>query len=314
MEHPLSHSNLSQMSPFDYSVRSKVQSYNISHNIVLMELCFDAEEQCELKLNEQGQECMYFVYNLESSLLISFENGEKSSLKPFQSAVLYDKNTRTARLQFQSGDAHNLCLLKMIKSKHPEKNGLYHQLEQSFKGLNKQQRFVYIGAANLQICDYIRKLLKLDKESLSNNLMAASYIYMVMSLKLGDYMEALKKPKVVSMLSLKELQHIQKLSDQIIEAPENQYTIEDLCMSSGLTVAKLQQGFKDMHNRTVANFITYIRLVKAEELIKTTDLNISEIVYSIGWTSRSYFCKIFKRHFKCTPKSYKQKIKVAVTA
>ena len=35
----------------------------------------------------------------------------------------------------------------------------------------------------------------------------------------------------------------------------------------------------------------------AEELIKTTDLNISEIVYTVGLTSRSYFCKIFKSFF-----------------
>lgn len=42
----------------------------------------------------------------------------------------------------------------------------------------------------------------------------------------------------------------------------------------------------------------------AEKLIKTTDLNISQIVYTIGLSSRSYFSKIFKEKYKCSPREY----------
>ncbi|MDX1318460.1 MAG: AraC family transcriptional regulator, partial [Xanthomarina gelatinilytica] len=40
-------------------------------------------------------------------------------------------------------------------------------------------------------------------------------------------------------------------------------------------------------------------------LIKNTDMNISEVVYTIGLTSRSYFSKIFKEKYNCSPKDYK---------
>jgi AraC-like DNA-binding protein len=60
-----------------------------------------------------------------------------------------------------------------------------------------------------------------------------------------------------------------------------------------------------MHGRTVSDFVRNVRLEKAEDLIKNTDLNISEVVYSIGLTSRSYFCKIFKKKYDCSPKEYK---------
>ena len=74
----------------------------------------------------------------------------------------------------------------------------------------------------------------------------------------------------------------------------------------GLSASKLQEGFKDMHGRTVNNFICHIRLLKAEQLLKNSDLNISEIVYSLGWSSRSYFSKIFKEKYNCTPSFYQE--------
>jgi AraC family transcriptional regulator, transcriptional activator for feuABC-ybbA operon len=82
-----------------------------------------------------------------------------------------------------------------------------------------------------------------------------------------------------------------------------------------MSPCKLQEGFKMLHDRTVSDFIRNVRLEKAEELISHSDLNISEIVYSIGFTSRSYFAKIFKEKFHCSPKTYQNnKRKVAVTA
>ena len=67
----------------------------------------------------------------------------------------------------------------------------------------------------------------------------------------------------------------------------------------------LQEGFKLMHGTTVSDYIRAVRVEKAEELIKTSDLNISEVVYSVGFTSRSYFSKIFRQKYNCSPKEYK---------
>lgn len=64
-----------------------------------------------------------------------------------------------------------------------------------------------------------------------------------------------------------------------------------------------------MEGTTVTNFIRNERLILAEELIQTSDMNISEIVYSIGFTSRSYFSKIFRNKFNCTPKAYLMNIR-----
>ena len=76
----------------------------------------------------------------------------------------------------------------------------------------------------------------------------------------------------------------------------------------------MQEGFKAMHGKTINEYVRYVRLTKSEELLKTTDLNISEIVYTLGLTSRSYFSHIFKDMYNCSPSEYKKKNRLAATA
>ena len=85
-------------------------------------------------------------------------------------------------------------------------------------------------------------------------------------------------------------------------------SVSQLSIDYGLSQAKLQDGFKFIYKRTVTEFIRHIRLEQSRNLMKTTDLNISQIVYSIGFTSRSYFSKIFKEKFGLSPNEFKKQI------
>lgn len=61
-----------------------------------------------------------------------------------------------------------------------------------------------------------------------------------------------------------------------------------------------------MHGLTVSLFIREARLQKAEQLIRKFDYSISEIVYSIGLNSRSYFSRIFKDRYDISPSEYQR--------
>jgi AraC-like DNA-binding protein len=105
-----------------------------------------------------------------------------------------------------------------------------------------------------------------------------------------------------------ELKIVRKLSAIILKNPEKEYSLEELSLQSGLTQSKLQDGFKFLYNRTVTEYIRHVRLESARYLIRTTDLNISQIVYTIGFSSRSYFSKIFREKYDITPNQFKKKL------
>lgn len=48
------------------------------------------------------------------------------------------------------------------------------------------------------------------------------------------------------------------------------------------------------------------RLLQATELLTSTDLTLESIALESGFPSTSYFFRQFKKHYKCTPKSYRK--------
>ncbi|MDD2983930.1 MAG: AraC family transcriptional regulator [Crocinitomicaceae bacterium] len=107
-------------------------------------------------------------------------------------------------------------------------------------------------------------------------------------------------------LTSSDYKRVKYLVEIIDKNPGFEYSVEYLCRESTLSPFKLQEGFKRMFRSTAMDYVRDIRLEKALFLIKTTDLSISEIVYSIGLTSRSYFSKIFKLKYKCSPRIFRK--------
>jgi two-component system response regulator YesN len=68
----------------------------------------------------------------------------------------------------------------------------------------------------------------------------------------------------------------------------------------------LNTMFKKITGRTVHQYLADIRMSKAEELLRTTKLKVSEIAGSIGMSNISYFCSIFKQEFGMSPGEYQE--------
>ena len=49
------------------------------------------------------------------------------------------------------------------------------------------------------------------------------------------------------------------------------------------------------------SFIRKLRLHKAKALLQSTELNVSEIAYGLGFTDPHYFSRAFKKEFGAPP-------------
>ncbi|WP_431137979.1 helix-turn-helix domain-containing protein, partial [Psychroserpens mesophilus] len=63
------------------------------------------------------------------------------------------------------------------------------------------------------------------------------------------------------------------------------------------------------YTRTVADYVRHVRLETARNLLRKTDMNISEVVYSVGFNSRSYFSNIFKKQYGLSPSDFISKLR-----
>lgn len=77
-------------------------------------------------------------------------------------------------------------------------------------------------------------------------------------------------------------------------------------LASDMAMSRMQLYRKvtALTNQTVYNYIRTIRLNKAAELLVTTDMQIAEIAFSVGYTEPSNFTKCFTRQFNQTPSQF----------
>lgn len=79
----------------------------------------------------------------------------------------------------------------------------------------------------------------------------------------------------------------------------------ELAKSMAMSDSQLYRKLKAISNSSTAIFIRKVRLEKGKELLKTTDLSISEIAYAIGFNDPNWFSKTFKEEFEQSPSEFR---------
>ncbi|MDW5290420.1 helix-turn-helix transcriptional regulator [Formosa sp. PL04] len=250
---------------------------------------------------------IYFTYCSEGHVEHSFSiEGKTNTLDAFQTAILRSGESVNNVYHFKKDMPFKFSTVVVSTDNVSlANNDLNSKLNEIFTTGIDTDNFTYFGSYNLKISEKIEQLEAITQQGVVRRLLTESTIQTILALEIQQHTDDLEHANnQFGTLNIEEMETVKDLSLFIKNYPEKQYTLKYLSSKSGLTPSKLQEGFKLLHDRTVTDFIRNIRVETAENLIKTTDLNISEIVYTVGLTSRSYFSKIFKEKYNCSPKQY----------
>lgn len=105
--------------------------------------------------------------------------------------------------------------------------------------------------------------------------------------------------------------HRDKDKSAILHFMATQYANADLTLdamvtSIGVSRTKINDILKSELGFTFTGYLNKLRLTEAARLLaETEDANIAEIAYSVGYKNVSYFNKLFKEEYNCTPKAFK---------
>ena len=116
-----------------------------------------------------------------------------------------------------------------------------------------------------------------------------------------------KKPIRRSKMGSSREDRIKELFNYISENYNHPLSIVDV--SSRLNVSKQYfcRLFKSLTNVSFVDYLNVIRLNRAAQEIMLSADPINEIAERHGFDSVSYFFKLFKQHFNCTPNAFRQK-------
>jgi AraC-like DNA-binding protein len=116
--------------------------------------------------------------------------------------------------------------------------------------------------------------------------------------------EVILTPKEISVNSYDErfLTSLQKILDN--ELTQSDFTAEKFAQTLGMSRMQLHRKLKALTGQTATEFIRSQRLKLAADLLKSSQVNVSEIGYTVGFNNHSYFTQCFKNQFGVSPIEY----------
>lgn len=302
-------------------VSGEITGVCFKSHICFMQYDVVFKEDTILINNSPESNPIHFMYCAKGTINHGFGiEGQKRVLNQFQTGIFSCYPNNDTVLLFEKDIEVRLSNIMVAPNNQAladeNTEQLNNRLFKTFMPRDGAETYAYTGSYNLKIAEQVQQLETITQKGLVRSFLMQGVINLMLAMEIQQHKEDQNNAKNhFGSLTKDEMDDIKELSEFIKNYPEIQYNLKYLSSKSGLSPAKLQEGFKLMYNRTVTDYIRNIRVEAAEQMIKTSNLNISEIVYSVGLTSRSYFSKIFKERYDCSPKFYQDHQNVlAVTA
>ncbi len=93
---------------------------------------------------------------------------------------------------------------------------------------------------------------------------------------------------------------------EYIDAHSNQpLRVEDLAVRCNMSYSFFAKKFKQLYGRSCKEYIEYIRVTKAEDLLLFTDYDLAYISQETGFSDCSHMIKTFRKYKNITPKQFR---------
>lgn len=139
----------------------------------------------------------------------------------------------------------------------------------------------------------MEELLKNSGSADYENLRMTGYMYLILSL-LMEHSGSEKEKDILSEACrfIKSSYHLP-------------VSVEDIAAAAGVSRSTLFRAFKAEKGISPVEYLTDIRIKKAEKLLEQTDISINSISRSVGYEDNLYFSRVFGKKTGMTPTEYR---------
>ncbi len=100
---------------------------------------------------------------------------------------------------------------------------------------------------------------------------------------------------------------LQSVFDYVSEHYANDISIEQLAKMHFISYSHFSSLFKKMTGQNFTDYLNSVRIAAAEKLLVTTDMQITEIAFAVGYSDPSYFARRFSEQNHIAPRAYRLK-------
>lgn len=135
-------------------------------------------------------------------------------------------------------------------------------------------------------------------------------LYLILNILADDaYHRIVKVGKQDLSINKSQAETIQRVCDFIHKNYERSISLEKVASIANLSLSGFNYFFKRCTHKSFTDYLMNYRISKASMLLIETDLSISEVSFKTGFSSVSYFNRIFNKIKGLNPSEYRQMMK-----
>jgi AraC-like DNA-binding protein/mannose-6-phosphate isomerase-like protein (cupin superfamily) len=96
--------------------------------------------------------------------------------------------------------------------------------------------------------------------------------------------------------------------DYVESSIDHRITVDDACRLANMSYYYFVKFFKKIMGMTFTEYVNFRKIKRAEQLLLTRDLSVSEVGDQIGMANMAHFYKMFKRFNGFSPKEFQRKM------
>lgn len=137
-------------------------------------------------------------------------------------------------------------------------------------------------------------------------------------MKKNDFYEIVIKSNLMKLLVMIERMSIAESSDdnhryligEVVRYIHNNLNskikLSDLCNLTNISESLLASAFKKTTGQTIIEYVNTLKINKAKQLLKETNMSVTNISYDLGFSDGAYFNRVFKKNTNRSPKEYRK--------
>jgi AraC-like DNA-binding protein len=287
-----------------------ITSYEISSELAC--LVYDATffKEIRFEKDEAQMNPVYFLYCLEGYYFHKFsEEDDVKKLSRLQNVVVASGKTTKNIIVLPANVKLKMTVIFILRdqlkiNKKTRRPLLTSSLKYAVGLLDKQEKYKYFGNINIKASKFAEILIENKRKDAIGRLTSEAAILNLLKIQVELFAKNDTELNTKLPLSKNEMDTIVNMVSYVSNNLSKKITIQSLYKKTGLLPQKIQLGTKFLYGESLNSFIRTIRLEYSKDLLSNTDLNISEVLYEIGFSSRGYFSKIFKERFGVLPHKF----------
>lgn len=236
-----------------------------------------------------------------------------SKLSSFSEKILFYDDTQISDVRFVYPKIELDTLISAIVNANTGKIKLITDILVDMIYANSYNKFISVSLCYDIINTYIRAMDELNTPRIKNNYLYSQYENLCRLTEIKSFIDIIYELRN-STIELINTNTIAVQPDdtivKIMSYIDSNYKDVELCVSNvaehfNMSISNISHQFKSQTGVNISDYISGKKLIFAKELLRDTEVSISDVAFRLGYNQTSSFIRKFKNCESMTPNEYR---------